>query len=111
MKQFSLRDLFFIVAIVALLLGWWVERRNFAAAPGRFQMQVVNGQAVLLDTATGGNATWTNVAVPYWPVALLFVTLAVAPWIPWSNRFSLRTLLIATMLIAVGLALVTWLNK
>jgi hypothetical protein len=64
MKQFSLRDLFFIVAIVALLLGWWVERRNFAAAPGRFQMQVVNGQAVLLDTATGevhysGTTTFT----------------------------------------------------
>ena len=53
MKQFSLRDLFFIVAIVTLLLGWWVERRNFAAAPGRLQMQVVNGQAVILDTATG----------------------------------------------------------
>jgi hypothetical protein len=40
-------------------------------------------------------------------VAIQFIVALVAsPWLPWSRRFSLRTLLIATTLVAVGLALV-----
>src|SRR5687768_11764356 len=35
---------------------------------------------------------------PYWFLVMLF---AIVPWLPW--RFSLRTLLIATTLVAVGL--------
>lgn len=64
-KSFSLRDALFVIAIVAVLLGWWVDRRQVAAAPGRFQMQIVNGQAMMLDTATGrvfyqGDANFTG---------------------------------------------------
>ena len=47
------------------------------------------------------------VALPYWFGVLLTVAPAVAPWIRW--RFSLRTLLIATTLVAVGLGLIVWL--
>jgi hypothetical protein len=47
---------------------------------------------------------------PHWLPALLSATLAVIPWISRSWRFSLRTLLIATTLVAVVLGLVVWLK-
>lgn len=54
MKQFSIRDLLFVIMIVALVLGWWLDRRPI---PARFQMQTVSGangtNAYVLDTATG----------------------------------------------------------
>jgi hypothetical protein len=57
MKQFSIRDLLFLVVIVALVLGWWLDRRR---VPARFQIQSVppNGNAYILDTATG--QAWTS---------------------------------------------------
>jgi len=54
MKQFSIRDLFLVVLIVAIALGWWVDRRSRARlSPARYQIQVVEGRAFVLDTATG----------------------------------------------------------
>jgi hypothetical protein len=51
MKQFSIRDLLFLVVIVALALGWWLDRRPVAA---RFQIEAAgNGPVYVLDTATG----------------------------------------------------------
>jgi hypothetical protein len=50
MRQFSIRDLLFLVAIVALALGWWFDRRP---VPARFQMTTTAGHAFVLDTATG----------------------------------------------------------
>jgi hypothetical protein len=41
------------------------------------------------------------VIFPYWFAFLVFATLAAAPWIRWSKQFSLRTLLLATTLIAI----------
>jgi hypothetical protein len=55
MKQFSVRDLLFLVVIVALALGWWLDRRP---VPARFQLQVGAHHAVVLDTATG--QVWTD---------------------------------------------------
>jgi hypothetical protein len=49
-----------------------------------------------------------SVLLPHWFAVLLIATLATALWIPW--RFSLRTLLIATTLIAVVLGLIVWLR-
>jgi hypothetical protein len=46
----------------------------------------------------------------YWFAVLLFATLATVPWIPWLRRFSLRTLLIATALVAVGLGVIVAVN-
>ena len=54
--------------------------------------------------ALTSNAT----TAPHWFVAILFAALAAAPWIPPSNRFSLRTLLIATTLVALALGLIVW---
>jgi hypothetical protein len=39
------------------------------------------------------------------------LALTIAPWIPWSKRFTLRILLIATTLIAIALGLAAWAAK
>jgi hypothetical protein len=44
--------------------------------------------------------------IPAWLLVLLTASIAAAPWIKWSKRFSLRTLLIATALFAIGLGAV-----
>jgi hypothetical protein len=46
--------------------------------------------------------------VHYGLVFIPFAALAAAPWLRWSNRFSLRTLLVATTLVAVVLGLIMW---
>ena len=51
-----------------------------------------------------------TIMAPYWIWCLVPATLAVAPWLKWSNHFSLRTLLIATTLVAVVLGLIVWLR-
>ncbi len=45
--------------------------------------------------------------LPNWSVAVSVFAIAVCPWIP---RFNLRTLLIATTLVAVLLVLIVWLR-
>lgn len=49
-----------------------------------------------------------DVAVPYWLPVLACTGLAAVPWLPLSSAFSLRTLLIATTLVAVVLGLGVW---
>jgi hypothetical protein len=50
--------------------------------------------------------------MPNWLLVLVFATLAAVPWLPWwSKRFSLRTLLIATTLIAVILGAIVYAAK
>jgi hypothetical protein len=45
--------------------------------------------------------------IPYWFLVPLTLALAATPWLPmWSRRFTLRTLLIATTLVAVVLGLI-----
>jgi hypothetical protein len=44
---------------------------------------------------------------PHWVVLLTTVTVSILPWLRFK-RFSLRTLLIATTLVAVGLGLMAW---
>ncbi len=48
------------------------------------------------------------VSVPFWFLVIVSATLAAIPWFRWSKRFSLRTLLIATTLVAVVLGLVIY---
>jgi hypothetical protein len=53
----------------------------------------------------------TVVSFPIWPAILLSafsIATSWTPWIRWPKRFSLRTLLIATALIAIGLGLIVW---
>src|SRR5688572_26767993 len=39
------------------------------------------------------------VAVPHWFLLCIVAIVAATPWLPWSRRFRLRTLLIATTLV------------
>ena len=58
------------------------------------------------------SGTYTRVGIPTWFLLILSVTLAAIPWLPWwSNRFSLRTLLIATTLVAVVLGLIVYATR
>jgi hypothetical protein len=50
MKQFSIRDLLFLIVIVALALGWWLDKRPI---PARFTIGGGDKHAYVLDTATG----------------------------------------------------------
>jgi hypothetical protein len=49
------------------------------------------------------------VCIPDWLLIFISIAFAAAPWIRW--RFSLRTLLIATTLVAVVLGLVVWMSQ
>jgi hypothetical protein len=51
-----------------------------------------------------------SIGLPIWFMVFVLSIAAVAPWIRWSKRFGLRTLLIATTLVAVVLGLVVWLR-
>jgi hypothetical protein len=53
----------------------------------------------------------TQLQVPCWFTTLVAAACAVTPWLPWQNRFSLRTLLIATTLVAVVLGLGVWFSR
>jgi hypothetical protein len=46
--------------------------------------------------------------VPFWAPTLFCAAIAMLPWFHWSNRFSLRTLLIAMTLVAVGLGAIVY---
>ena len=56
--------------------------------------------------------TWqrqhASVHSPYWIVVLVAGMLSIAPAIPWSGRFSLRTLLMGMTLVAVVLGAVIY---
>jgi hypothetical protein len=57
----------------------------------------------------GFNLYWgvpSGVVVPLWFLVFFSVSLAGLPWIHWPRRFTLRTLLIATTLVAVVLGLI-----
>ena len=47
-------------------------------------------------------------SIPLLILVLMVSQFAAAPWIPWQKRFTLRTLLIATTLVAVVLGLIVW---
>lgn len=51
---------------------------------------------------------WWIFAAPYWFLVTSTTTVAVLSWTRWSKRFSLRTMLIATTLIAAVLGAVVW---
>jgi hypothetical protein len=55
---------------------------------------------------TGSLGVW----MPHWLLATVAAIFSAAPWLAHARRFSLRTLLIATTLVAVGLGMIVWLS-
>jgi hypothetical protein len=47
--------------------------------------------------------------VPHWVIVIVTASMMAAPWLRW--RFSLRTLLIATTLVAVVLGAAVWASR
>jgi hypothetical protein len=76
--------------------GWQISMNRISAGGGEF-LYGFNFQS-----HPGG---WFC-TVPHWFAMLLCIILAAVPWIHWSRRYSLRALLIATTLVAIGLGLV-----
>ncbi len=56
------------------------------------------------------DAKFLSLYMPFCIVAFVPAALVTLPWIPWSKRYSLRTLLIATTLVAIALGLIVWLR-
>ena len=84
-----------------------IARLDPRATIGRSYLSVVAGDSAdwrkkgALGFAYCHDSTVTALIAPHWVPALVFATIAAIPWIHW--RFTLRTLLIATTLVAVGL--------
>jgi hypothetical protein len=49
--------------------------------------------------------------VPHWLLVVLLGALAALPWVKWSWRFSLRTLLVVMTIVAIGLGLMASILK
>jgi hypothetical protein len=79
---------------------------------GKSYLSVVAGDAA--DWRKGGvlgfayyeDGFVTALIAPHWLPALIFAAIAVIPWILRSLHFSLRTLLVATTLVAVMLGFI-----
>jgi hypothetical protein len=56
----------------------------------------------------GSSRFGTYITFPIWFAVIIFAAFGVTPWVRWGRRFSLRTLLIATTIIAVVLGLIVW---
>jgi hypothetical protein len=69
-------------------------------------IQIEGPKPIFLGFSLASDASASFLNVPYWFLVLLSVTIAVAPQIGWSRRFSLRTLLITVTLTAVVLGVV-----
>jgi hypothetical protein len=101
---------------------------NFGTLGASYQALITLGDADIPSTywrrttfhaapdnrASGGlfaaNSNYGSIYVrfPHWLAGFFSATLAAAPWIRWSNRFSLRTLLVATTVVVVVLGLIVW---
>ena len=90
-----------------------LPRRNLASS---MVVDVVD-RAKLPNTFLGfGYSHWIKrwssygreLCIPHYFALLFLATFAVSPWIRLPSRFSLRTLLIVTTIVAVGLGLIVW---
>jgi hypothetical protein len=68
-----------------------------------------NGRHSLLGFYVAYEPGVSYIWIPYWFLIPLSVIAAAAPWL--RHRFSLRTLLIATTLIAVVLGMIVWMSR
>jgi hypothetical protein len=93
---------------------WW----DVIDGPGVWQLGTTSVEAHIRagkrlghgsQLATGFRFESSAGRVPYWFLVILTAAVAAVPWIKW--RFSLRTLLIAMTLVAIGLGAVIYLAR
>ena len=86
-----------------------IDRLLAERIPKLFQLPSFPGFKIRLDAnVPSGNV---RLVLPHWFTVGLSTTFSVVPWFALRKSFSLRTLLIATTLIAVVLGLAVWLTK
>jgi hypothetical protein len=76
------------------------DRDRDGGIPGRLWFRIVRPDA----------QHYRELLIPLWFPPLVVLAIAALPFIRWSNRFSLRTLLIAMTLVAIALGLIVWLS-
>jgi hypothetical protein len=91
----------------------WIPQKESIAAINKRRETWANPNEELLVYRYGSrfNFGWLRRGffVPHWTLALIAGLLSAASWLPL--RFSLRTLLIGVTLVAVVLALITWIAR
>jgi hypothetical protein len=103
-----------IVAVLFCVLWVWSHFHPYLEhfySSTNWRLGILNGEgwvAFNLVREDGSGEPSGMIEGPHWLMIFLAVVAAPVPWL-LSNRFSLRTLLIATTLIAVVLGLIVWL--
>ena len=69
--------------------------------PLRIQLQAVEEMRTTMGFGLLRAANVSTLGVPYWFLVLLFTSMTAVPWLYGRIRFSVRTLLICMMLVAV----------
>ena len=90
-------SIFFGVLCATYCVLWVMDRWRFDG---------IGGGQITYSPAPGA----TIVVLPYWCIALIAGMFAIRPW-RGPLQFSLRTLLIATTLVAVVLGLAVWAGR
>jgi hypothetical protein len=88
---------------------WSTNVQHFSGSTRRYVDSEPNAHSILGYNFRRGYPPM-NFNIPYSIPAIIFAAAPAALWIRWSMRFSLRTLLIATTLIAAVLGLIVWLT-
>jgi hypothetical protein len=98
--------------------GWVVLFKNSTPGAGPYDWDIALGSDYWLDPSDDrlryalplsffGRTASSNISLPHWVLVLASVAFAAAAWLRhWRFRFSLRTLLIAATIVAVGLGLI-----
>ena len=85
------------------------SERNFLTGPIFAPKTKINApQFSFLGFVVKKQSNATSIVIPYWLLAISCACVAPAAWRDW--RFSLRTLLIATTLVALLLGLFAWMR-
>jgi hypothetical protein len=103
------------IRIMSMRGGAYLTLGEYDSSPSRHIGERLTMAVFIMDRhGEQVNSSWLYIFdydeawVPYWIPTLLLGALAAAPWIRWSKRFSLRTLLIATTLVAAVLGLAVY---
>ena len=100
-----------VVNLFDFVYGWKCENKEWAVTRGPSELWSNDGPMprwppIRFDQSHIGVFC---IELEYWFLSLLFALLGIAVWrSTLALRFSLRTLLIATTLVAVGLGVVMW---
>ena len=82
--------------------GW----HHWSGPHSKSDLRELDGRSWIRYRFTSQGGACAYIGFPHWFAVAVFATLAGVPWIHLRSRFSLRTLLIATTLVAVVLGLV-----